>query len=198
MYTGTTVLCVDNYSILLHVQKIVDQRVANCYVRVVCTRFLHCLSTTMNYPEAGPSNTQSSSSKAAPSHPLPSRAFYSVEFPGYVKETSVPQAVKHIGGQETLNRIFNPNATKPDMLLDLNWRPDNPFSHPISGGVIVSHGILLKVVKKRRKRKEGAAEGEQPQGEFTAEAVGIIPRTARFRSTCFRAFLNQTSSIDLG
>ncbi|KLO18083.1 hypothetical protein SCHPADRAFT_136378 [Schizopora paradoxa] len=136
----------------------------------------------MNYPEAGPSNTQSSSSKAAPSHPLPSRPFYSVEFPGYVKDSSVPQAVKHIGGQSTLNRIFNPNATKTDMLLELNWRPDNPFSHPISGGVIVSHGILLKVVKKRRKRKDGAAGGEQPQGEFTAEAVGIISRTARFRS----------------
>ncbi len=142
----------------------------------------------MNEPEAGPSNLQSPPSRAAPSLTLPSRPFYSVEFPGYVKETSVPQTVKHIGGHATLNRVFNPNATRTDMLLELNWRPDNPFSHPIPGGVIVSHGILLKVVKKRRKRKEDDVSATP--GEFTAEAVGIIPRTARFRSTSLAAVFN--------
>ncbi|THH03585.1 hypothetical protein EW145_g6165 [Phellinidium pouzarii] len=126
---------------------------------------------------AGPSST--SSSRQATEHPLQTRQFYSVEFPGYVQEGSVQRAIHHLGGPSNVSRVFKRNATKIESLLELSWRPENPFAHPIPGAVVYSNNILLKVTKRRRKRREG---DDGPKGEFVAEAAGVIPKTVRFRS----------------
>ncbi|KAH7930260.1 hypothetical protein BV22DRAFT_1028484 [Leucogyrophana mollusca] len=130
-----------------------------------------------------PSASESSSSSEAPERPLPSTAFYSVEYPGYVKPSSVHLAVRNLGGQSSLDTAFKRTAAKNDALLELNLRPGNPFSHPIPGDIVATNNILLKVVKrKRRKPIDDTTGGEQVIGEYTAEAVGVIPKTARFRS----------------
>lgn len=129
--------------------------------------------------EAGPSTT-----REAPEHTLPSSTpFYSVEFPGYVRPESAPQAIRHLGGQDSLNRAFKKNATKIEALVELNWRPENPYSHPIPGDVVVTSNVLVKVRKRKRRVREGD-DAQEPEvvGEFTAEAVGVIQRTVRFRS----------------
>lgn len=117
-------------------------------------------------------------------HPLPYTQFFSVEYPGYVRSSSVPLAVNNLGGQSSLDNAFKRTATKADALLELSLRPGNPFAHPVPGDVVGTSNVLLKVVK--RKRRKINAEGNQTLvGEYTAQAVGVIPKTARFRSECF-------------
>lgn len=115
--------------------------------------------------------------------PLPPNTFYSVEYPGFVRPTSVPQAVRNLGGQSSLENAFKRSATKEETLVELRLRPDNPFSHPIPGDVAATNCILLKVVKKKRKRRPGQNGGTDAIiGEYKTEAVGVIPKTVRFRS----------------
>lgn len=120
-----------------------------------------------------------SDSPAAPEHLLPTTHFYSVEYPGYVQPSSVPLAIRTLGGQSSLETAFKRNATKTETLLELNLRPRNPFAHPIPGDVVATNNVLMKVVRRKRRRldEEGMAIGE-----YTAEVVGVIPKTARFRS----------------
>ncbi|EJD01218.1 uncharacterized protein FOMMEDRAFT_158350 [Fomitiporia mediterranea MF3/22] len=131
-------------------------------------------------PGAGPS-TITTTNEPAPEHPLPSNHYYAVEFPGNVQQASAGRAIEHLGGQSAINRAFKRNAPKTDSLLELNWRPEDPFSHPIPGDVVHANNILLKVTKRKRKRRDGV-DLPEPEGEFVAEAVGIVPKTVRFRS----------------
>jgi general transcription factor 3C polypeptide 5 (transcription factor C subunit 1) len=120
----------------------------------------------------------------APEHPLPQTAFYSVEYPGYVRPTSVPLAVNNLGGQAAIDNAFRRATSKTDTLLELKLRPGQPFAHSVPGEVVGTNNILLKVTKrKRKKRPEGVLE-DGAIGEYVAEAVGVIPKTARFRSQC--------------
>ncbi|KAI0734983.1 RNA polymerase III transcription factor IIIC subunit-domain-containing protein [Fomitopsis betulina] len=120
----------------------------------------------------------------APGRPLPSAHFYSVECPGYVKLSSVPIAVERLGGQQRVENAFKRTSTsKTESLLELSLRPGNPFAHPIAGDVVSTSNILLKVVKRKRKRTEGQGQaGGGVVGDYTVEALGMIPKTARFRS----------------
>ncbi|KAK0468020.1 RNA polymerase III transcription factor IIIC subunit-domain-containing protein [Desarmillaria tabescens] len=131
-------------------------------------------------PQASTSGSASASREAV-AYSLPSTPFYSVEYPGRVKPTSVPEAIRSLGGQASLDSAFRRAASKAESLVELSLRPDNPFSHPIPGEVVASNAILLKVVKRKKKEKtEGAEDGFI--GEYTTEAVGVIPKTIRFRS----------------
>lgn len=115
----------------------------------------------------------------APEHPLPSAHFFSIEYPGYVRPASVPLAITHLGGQASLDTVFKRTATKADALLELSFRPDNPFAHPVPGDVVGTSNILLKIVKRKRREANG-----ELVGEYTAEAIGSITKTVRFRSKC--------------
>ncbi|KAK0242443.1 RNA polymerase III transcription factor IIIC subunit-domain-containing protein [Armillaria nabsnona] len=131
-------------------------------------------------PQASTSGS-TSTSKEAVALPLPSTPFYSVEYPGRVKPTSVPEAIHTLGGQHSLDSAFKHATSKAESLVELSLRPDNPFSHPIPGEVVASNAILLKVVKRRKKKKPEDAE-DGFIGEYTTEAIGVIPKTIRFRS----------------
>lgn len=117
--------------------------------------------------------------------PLPQKNFYSVEYPGYVKPTSTSQAIENLGGLRALERTFRRSA-KEDSHLELKLRPEDPFAHPIPGNTASTSSILLKIVRRRKKRKDTDTETEvnysEPFGEFTAEALGVLPKTVRFRS----------------
>lgn len=117
---------------------------------------------------------------SAPERPLPQVSFYSIEYPGYVQPASVPLAIRNVGGQPSIDRAFRRTAQRTDALLELSLRPGNPFAHPIPGDVVGANNLLLKVVRKRRKPPPGEAPA---LGEFTADVVGVVSKTARFRST---------------
>lgn len=124
--------------------------------------------------------TESPISHTAPERTLPSTPFYSVEYPGYVLPTSVPQAVRNLGGQSSLDTAFKRAASKTDALVELTLRPGNPFAHPIPGDVVPTSNILLKVVKRKRRKIDGQTD-DGSIGEYTTEAIGVIPKTLRFR-----------------
>ncbi|EIW82231.1 hypothetical protein CONPUDRAFT_122910 [Coniophora puteana RWD-64-598 SS2] len=138
-------------------------------------------------PEAGPSGTSSAAS-AAPQCPLPKSNFYSVEYPGYVSPGSEPSAIHNLGGNAALETAFRrPAGRRAASILELRLRPDNPFAHPIPGEIVSTSNLVLKVVKRRRKAAPmdvdstpGGASGIV--GDYTAEVVGITPKTARFRN----------------
>jgi general transcription factor 3C polypeptide 5 (transcription factor C subunit 1) len=81
--------------------------------------------------------------------------------------------------------VSKPAASKPETLVELRLRPDNPFAHPIPGDVVATNNILLKVVKRKRRRQDGDSGPSEDLGEYTAEAVGVIPKTIRFRGEHF-------------
>lgn len=113
----------------------------------------------------------------APELPLPNSEFYSVEYPGYVQSSSISLAIETLGGQKTIDMAFK--SKRKEAIMECTLRPGNPFSHPIHGETVPSNKILLKIVK--RKLKTPSAD-DKYTGEFTAEAIGTVPKTARFRS----------------
>lgn len=142
-------------------------------------------SPYVSVAQMDPGPSSASSSQSAPELPLPKTYFSSIEFPGYVAPSSVPQILQTLGGQANVNAAFKRNANKQDALLELNFRPGNPFSHPVPGDIVPTNNIVLKIVKRKRKRApvaEGEKGGDGAIGEYTAEAIGVIPKTARFRS----------------
>jgi general transcription factor 3C polypeptide 5 (transcription factor C subunit 1) len=110
---------------------------------------------------------------------LPQHSFYSIEYPGYVQPSSVPLAISNLGGQSKVDHAFKRPAPKTQALLELSLRPGNPFAHPIPGDVVGTNNLLLKVTKRRRKQVGG---NSSTIGEYTAEVVGVVSKTARFRS----------------
>lgn len=123
----------------------------------------------------------STTTTPAPERPLSSTPYYSIEYPGYVRLPSVPQAIRTLGGQPSVDNAFKRSAAKLDRCLELNFRPENPFSHPVPGEIVPTSKIVLKVVQRRRKIPNSTGNDSGPIGEYTMEAVGVIPKTARFR-----------------
>ncbi|KAG8738626.1 tau 95 subunit of transcription factor TFIIIC [Ceratobasidium sp. 428] len=148
-------------------------------------------------------------STSAPTQESPAQnLFYSVEYPGYVKSapSSTAHAIRTMGGQKALDHVFGESGR----ILELRLQPDNPFAHPVTGDMVATNKLLVKVVARRKKKtienyldeasldlnKTGTkttgkgkgkdvgtdAQSEEPSGTYTAEIVGIIPKTVRFRS----------------
>ncbi|KAI9009828.1 RNA polymerase III transcription factor IIIC subunit-domain-containing protein [Gaertneriomyces semiglobifer] len=113
----------------------------------------------------------------APSQSLPGWKFHVVEYPGYVENTD--KALKTLGGTAAIERAFNEDLNA----LELRYRPDDPFSHPIQGEIITTANLLLKVTlrRKKRRRKPNGTESPDP-GQITHQVLGTISKTCRFRA----------------
>lgn len=122
-------------------------------------------------------------SPTAEDRSLPQVVFYSVEYPGCVQESSIPLVIRKMGGQLKLDNAFRRSGQKKNVLLELSFRSNDPFAHPIPGDVVPANNLLLKVVKRKRKSCSSASSSKDSAiGEFTANIVGVISKTARFRS----------------
>ncbi|KAG1715941.1 hypothetical protein ID866_1230 [Astraeus odoratus] len=110
----------------------------------------------------------------APERPLPTLQFYSVEYPGYVRPSSVHLALRNLGGMSSLENAFKRGAAKNESLLELNFRPGNPYAHPVPGDIVSTSNILLKVTKRRRREASHEETQGDVVGEYTAEAMGVI------------------------
>lgn len=135
--------------------------------------------------QAGPSNSyvplsSTSTEDNAAEYSLPDKIFHAIQYPGFVKPTSVPLVVANLGGQANLDRAFKRGNSKSQSYLELNFRPNNPYSHPVPGEVVNTNCILLKVTKKKRHRRSDSTT-DQREGEFVFEGLGRMLRTARFR-----------------
>ncbi|KAI6164704.1 RNA polymerase III transcription factor IIIC subunit-domain-containing protein [Pisolithus thermaeus] len=126
--------------------------------------------------------TDTRTATAAQERPLPATQFYSVEYPGYVQPSSVHLALRNLGGPSSLENAFKRGAAKNEGLLELNFQPGNPFAHPIPGDIVNTSNILFKVTKRRRRKADGDKSPDAFAGDYTLEAMGIILKSARFRS----------------
>ncbi|KAI0751283.1 RNA polymerase III transcription factor IIIC subunit-domain-containing protein [Daedaleopsis nitida] len=135
-------------------------------------------------PSSIPANAEASTTPAsAPEQPLPGTHYYSVEYPGFVHPTSLQLAVERLGGQHALENAFHrpTGRDRVESLLELRLRPGNAYAHPVPAEIVPTSNIVLMIVKRKRRRVEGQAE-DGAIGEYTVEAVGSVPKTARFRS----------------
>ncbi|KAI8930335.1 RNA polymerase III transcription factor IIIC subunit-domain-containing protein [Entophlyctis helioformis] len=112
----------------------------------------------------GPSQTAAD----AAGLPVPAACFHSVQFPGYARDHK--QLLHTMGGMHAIQAAF---AQEPGY-LEINYAPSNPFVHPISGEILPTANLLLKVVR-RTHRRTGAVSMHH-------QIVGVISKTCRFRA----------------
>ena len=94
---------------------------------------------------------------------IPDEQVVVVEFPGIVRDTG--KATSMIGGVEAIAQVSQGETQN----LELRWRPDDPFCHPVVGNVVSTSNLVLRV-----RRTEGKAE---PQ----LDLIGAATTTCRFR-----------------
>lgn len=119
---------------------------------------------------------------------LSTQHFYSIEYPGLVSPDSIPIAIETLGGQSSINNVLGRRKQPTDSrdnLLDLNFRPGNPFAHPVPGEAVGTNKLLMKITKRRVNQKSMGLEDGRPIGEYTSTVLGIVPRTVRYRSKRF-------------
>ena len=128
----------------------------------------------------------------APFRTYPKSSYASIEYPGTV---SHPSALLKLIHQDDINECFNAPATE-NKILEMRYRPEDMYGIPVRGMKVPSQKLLLRVVKRKRKVKDGAAgangtggdgkgKGKQREGAeegiFHAEIVGPLTQTVRFR-----------------
>jgi len=106
----------------------------------------------------------------------PDAHLLSIEFPGYVKESteSVEKFIEMCGGMSAIVKTYERSMGGKQSSIDLRYRPDNPYHHPIPGEVLNSANLLLRIVRRRKKGQE--------EWQENAEIVGVIGKTCRFRT----------------
>ncbi|CAE6486568.1 unnamed protein product [Rhizoctonia solani] len=153
---------------------------------------------------SGPSNITTDSQ--TPTQPQAARTklpiYHAIEYPGHISpnSTSINRAITTLGGQKCVQNAFSGGGR----ILELRLQPDNPFAHPVTGDVVGTNTLLVKVVTRKKKQVARTSEigdsestvagssedkgkgkervDEESQGTYTAEVMGIIPKTVRFRS----------------
>jgi general transcription factor 3C polypeptide 5 (transcription factor C subunit 1) len=69
---------------------------------------------------------------------LPEQIFHVVEYPGFVKNSG--KAIETLGGELAVEDAFG----KEDLgCLQLNYRPEDEFSHAINGDVINTSNLVV-------------------------------------------------------
>ncbi|GES74257.1 hypothetical protein RCL_jg4637.t1 [Rhizophagus clarus] len=80
-------------------------------------------------------------------------------------------------GEKGLKKAINED------LMELRFRPDDPFCHPINGDVIPTSNLLLKVTRRKKKQNENVNYEEEKANlkDVKFDILGIISKTCRFR-----------------
>ena len=155
------------------------------------------------------SSAPPSSYSLAPTYSLPSTSYALIEYPGPVASTSTTshsQAIKTLGGIPRLSRALHAQ----DGVVEINFRPDVPFSHTVGGENLTSSSspdgggggcnvVLLKVVKKRRRRTDKTKiVGEKvvdDRGVYKVDVMGVVDKLVRFRGELVTACIASPNAI---
>lgn len=120
----------------------------------------------------------SETSVAGPStarwRPLPRSTFRAVEYPGPMQS---PAQILRVVAQDDVDECFNAPLSE-SKVLEMRYRPQDRTAVPVRGTRVPTQKVLVKVVRRRRR---GDGSGDSSQGVFTADVVGSIPQTVRFR-----------------
>lgn len=107
--------------------------------------------------------------------PLPRTTFRSIEYPGPMQRA---HQILKVVDQQDIDECFNANA-QDTQFLEMRYRREERSAIPVRGNRVASQKVLVKVVKRRRRAVPGQPESNE--GVFTADIVGSIPQTVRFR-----------------
>ena len=94
----------------------------------------------------------------------------SVEFPG--KVVSIEKALETLGGRKELEKLECEGSP-----VNLRFRPNDPFCHPIIGDFVPTNNLLIKLIKTVKLDENG-----NEFIETTHEIMGKIIKTCRFKS----------------
>lgn len=109
----------------------------------------------------------------SPLIPIGDKKFLDIEYPGIVKRTK--RAIKTLGDEKALAQSLA-NKTQ----VNLRFRPEDPFSHPIHGDIIPTSKLLAKVTR-RVKRNKKTGQVEETDDDWRTEIVGSVTHSVRFR-----------------
>lgn len=135
----------------------------------------------------------------APSYRVHPPAIVTVEYPGPVASSSKSQlkAVDTLGGIQRLTKALD----NPHGIVELNFRPKEPFSHTVPGDTVrTKNMVVVKVIKRRRKRRKTKIVGHEvldDVGVYKVESVGTVEKVVRFRCECARWLSGQSLSRPL-
>ncbi|XP_058472508.1 general transcription factor 3C polypeptide 5 [Solea solea] len=91
-----------------------------------------------------------------------------VEYPAVVNSTT--NMLETLGGEKVVSKTF----AHPNRRLELRFRPQDPFCHPLCGNRFPSSNLLLKV--RRRVRKK-----DPKDVEVHMDVMGVIATTYKFQ-----------------
>lgn len=103
------------------------------------------------------------------------RNLIGVEYPGRVE--NVDNMIRSLGGLTNISKVV---CNMDKKRLDLKFRPDDVYSKPIYGDLKSSSGLLIKVVKRRRKSNVAGPSNSDSIDEPTIEILGIVRSMFKF------------------
>jgi general transcription factor 3C polypeptide 5 (transcription factor C subunit 1) len=124
--------------------------------------------------------------QSAPVFSVPSTDLVSVEYPSFLGDADVPRALESVGGLGAFSRALDlPADGSEPAAIELRLTPEDPYEHPVEGGSVSSANLVLKVTRRRRRKGKGrqAEAGQDSEGVFTVEPVGLVRRAVRFRGS---------------
>lgn len=115
---------------------------------------------------------------------LPSNKVFGVNYPGY--PSSMERALVTLGGAEGISMA----RESPSNLLELRFRPEDPYSHPTHGELVPCNNFLLKISKQNIQPEITANAHlkeddvrhilEKQQDTICADIVGHVSETYYF------------------
>ncbi len=84
----------------------------------------------------------------------PTREALLVEFPGYVRSQSA--VVSTLGGLDAVTKA----ASGDNSVLQLRFRPEDPYTHPLYGERQAAKGLLLKIARKSADSSQEGVKAE--------------------------------------
>jgi general transcription factor 3C polypeptide 5 (transcription factor C subunit 1) len=117
---------------------------------------------------------------------LPEQIFSIVEYPGFVKNSG--KAIETLGGEDAIDDAFRKEELG---CLQLNYTPQDKFSHAINGDVINTSNLVVRpslfltyqlcITRKVNKRTKEVVSVDQ-------DIVGLATKTCRFRSKLLNSY----------
>lgn len=95
------------------------------------------------------------------------------------------KAVQMLGGLKKLSERFGDK----EGFLELKFRPNDPFSHGIWGDRVHTSNLLLKVTPEKSQSSTSTSSSASTTPGFSAEIVGKVPFTYKFRGMADFQFL---------
>ncbi|KAJ3381547.1 tau 95 subunit of transcription factor TFIIIC [Lobulomyces angularis] len=115
---------------------------------------------------------------------LPQMEFFVVEYPGYVN--NIDNVLQTLGGIGEIQKGFLKEELPH---INLKFRKNDIFSHPVVGEVVTTTNLVLKTVTRRNKLTGNISSTKH-------EVVGVATKTARFRHIADYQFIpNQADSM---